>query len=178
MTVYSLDGVLPELPPENDYWIAPNAVVIGKVKLDRDVGIWFGAVLRGDNELIHIGEGSNIQDGCVLHTDMGAPLTVGRNCTIGHQAILHGCTIGDNTLIGMGSTILNHTKIGRNCLIGAHALIPEGKVIPDNSLVMGAPAKIVREVSEEMAEQLKRSAKNYVKNWRRFAGGMREHSPE
>jgi carbonic anhydrase/acetyltransferase-like protein (isoleucine patch superfamily) len=178
MTVYSLDGVVPELPPENEYWIAPNAVVVGKVKLERNAGIWFGAVLRGDNELIHIGEGSNIQDGCVLHTDMGAPLTVGRNCTIGHQAILHGCTIGDNTLIGMGSTILNHTRIGRNCLIGAHALIPEGKVIPDNSLVMGAPAKIVREVSEEMAEQLKRSAKNYVKNWRRFAAGMREHSPE
>ncbi|WP_119268606.1 gamma carbonic anhydrase family protein [Taklimakanibacter deserti] len=178
MTVYSLDGVLPELPPENDYWIAPNAIVVGKVKLDRNVGIWFGAVLRGDNELIHIGEGSNIQDGCVLHTDMGAPLTVGRNCTIGHQAILHGCTIGDNTLIGMGSTILNHAKIGRNCLIGAHALIPEGKVIPDNSLVMGSPGKIVREVSAEMAEALTRSAKNYVKNWRRFAAGMREHSPE
>ena len=178
MTVYSLDGVLPELPPENDYWIAPNAVVIGKVKLDKDVGIWFGAVLRGDNELIHIGEGSNIQDGCVLHTDMGAPLTVGRNCTIGHQAILHGCTIGDNTLIGMGSTILNHTKIGNNCLIGANALIPEGKVIPDNSLVMGSPGKVVREVSVEMAEKLTRSARNYVKNWRRFAGGMREQEPD
>jgi carbonic anhydrase/acetyltransferase-like protein (isoleucine patch superfamily) len=178
MTVYSLDGAVPELPPENEYWIAANAVVVGRVKLERNVGIWFGAVLRGDNELIHIGEGSNIQDGCVLHTDMGAPLTVGRNCSIGHQAKVHGCTIGDNTLIGMGSTILNHARIGRNCLIGAHALIPEGKVIPDNSLVMGAPGKIVREVSEEMAEQLKRSAKSYVKNWRRFAAGMREHSPE
>jgi carbonic anhydrase/acetyltransferase-like protein (isoleucine patch superfamily) len=178
MTVYSLDGVLPELPPENDYWIAPNAVVIGRVKLDRNVGIWFGAVLRGDNELIHIGEGSNIQEGCVLHTDMGAPLTVGRNCTIGHQAILHGCAIGDNTLIGMGSMILNHTKVGRNCLIGAHALIPEGKIIPDNSLVMGSPGKVVREISVEMAEGLTRSAKNYVKNWRRFAVGMREQSAE
>jgi carbonic anhydrase/acetyltransferase-like protein (isoleucine patch superfamily) len=178
MTVYSLDGILPELPPENDYWIAPNAVVVGKVKLDRDVGIWFGAVLRGDNELIHIGECSNIQDGCVLHTDMGAPLTVGRNCTIGHRAVLHGCTIGDNTLIGMGSTILNHSRIGRNCLIGAHALIPEGKSIPDNSLVMGAPGKIVREVSAEMAEGLMQSARNYVKNWRRFAAGMRGQSEE
>lgn len=178
MTVYSLDGVLPELPPENDYWIAPNAVVIGRVKLDRNVGIWFGAVLRGDNELIHIGENSNIQDGCVLHTDMGAPLTVGRNCTIGHRAVLHGCTIGDNSLVGMGSTILNHTKIGRNCLIGANALIPEGKVIPDNSLVMGSPGKVVREISAEMAEGLARSAKNYVKNWRRFAAGMREQSDE
>ena len=178
MTVYSLDGILPELPPENEYWIAPNAVVVGTVKLDRNVGIWFGAVLRGDNELIHIGEGSNIQDGCVLHTDMGAPLTVGRNCTIGHQAILHSCTIGDNTLIGMGSTILSHAKIGRSCLIGAHALIPEGKVIPDNSLVMGAPGKIVREISAEMAEALTRSAISYVKNWRRFAAGMREQSDE
>jgi carbonic anhydrase/acetyltransferase-like protein (isoleucine patch superfamily) len=174
MTVYSLDGVTPELPPENEYWIAPSAVVIGKVKLERNAGIWFGAVLRGDNELILIGEGSNIQDGCVLHTDMGAPLTVGRNCTIGHKAILHGCSIGDNSLIGMGSTILNHAKIGRNCLIGANALIAEGKAIPDNSLVMGAPGKVVREVSTEMAEQLTLSAKNYVKNWRRFAAGMRE----
>jgi len=114
----------------------------------------------------------------VLHTDMGAPLTVGRHCTIGHRAILHGCTIEDNTLIGMGATILNHTRIGRNCLIGANALVPEGKVIPDNSLVMGSPGKVVREVSVEMAEQLTRSAKNYVKNWRRFAAGMREQSPE
>jgi len=178
MTIYSLDGVLPELPSENEYWIAPTAVVIGHVKLEHNVGIWFGAVLRGDNELILIGEGSNIQDGCVLHTDMGAPLTVGRNCTIGHQAILHGCAIGDNTLIGMGATVLNHARIGRNCLIGAKALITEGKVIPDNSLVMGVPAKVVREVSAEMAEELKRSAKNYVKNWRRFAGGLREQSPE
>lgn len=178
MTIYSLDGVLPELPPENDYWIAPTAVVVGKVKLERNAGIWFGAVLRGDNELILIGEGSNIQDGCVLHTDMGAPLTVGRNCTVGHRAILHGCTIGDNTLIGMGATILNHTRIGRNCLIGANALIPEGKVIPDNSLVMGAPGKVVREVSTEMAEHLTRAARDYVKNWRRFAAGMRERDPE
>src|SRR5689334_2088224 len=174
MTIYSLDGVLPELPPENEYWIAPTAVVVGHVKLERNAGIWFGAVLRGDNELILIGEGSNIQDGCVLHTDMGAPLTVGRNCTVGHQAVLHGCTIGDNTLVGMGATVLNHARIGRNCLIGAKALITEGKVIPDNSLVMGSPARVVGEVSAEMAEELKRSAKNYVKNWRRFAGGLRE----
>lgn len=174
MTVYSLDGITPELPPENEYWIAPTAVVVGKVKLERNAGVWFGAVLRGDNELILIGEGSNIQDGCVLHTDMGAPLSVGRNCTVGHKAILHGCSIGDNTLIGMGATILNHAKIGRNCLIGANALIAEGKVIPDNSLVMGAPGKVVREVSDEMAERLKQSAKNYVKTWRRFAAGMRE----
>lgn len=174
MPIYSLSGQAPEFPEPGQYWIADTAVLIGRVRLRRDASIWFGAVLRGDNELILIGEGSNIQDGCVLHTDMGAPLTVGRHCTIGHKAILHGCTIGDNTLIGMGATILNHAKIGRNCLIGANALIAEGKVIPDNSLVMGAPGKVVREVSTEMAEKLKESAKNYVKNWRRFAAGMRE----
>jgi carbonic anhydrase/acetyltransferase-like protein (isoleucine patch superfamily) len=172
MTVYSLDGILPELPPENEYWIAPNAVVVGKVKLDRDVGIWFGAVLRGDNELIHIGENSNVQDGCVLHTDMGAPLTVGRNCTIGHKAILHSCTIGDNTLIGMGATVLNNARIGRNCLIGANTLIPQGKEIPDNSLVIGAPGKIMRSIDQIAARNLTESAQNYVRNWQRYARSM------
>lgn len=173
MTVYALEAVAPDLPEEGAYWIAPSASVIGNVKLERFASVWFGAVIRGDNERITIGENTNVQDGAVLHTDPGLPLTVGRNCTIGHKAILHGCTIADNTLIGMGATILNHAKIGRNCLIGAHALIPEGKIIPDNSLVMGAPGKIVREVSDEMAETLTRSAKSYVKNWRRFATGMR-----
>src|SRR5437868_8079254 len=174
MTVYSLDGVVPELPPENEYWIAPTAVVVGKVKLERNAGIWFGAVLRGDNELILIGEGSNIQDGCVLHTDMGAPLSVGRNCTIGHKAILHGCSIGDNTLIGMGATILNHAKIGRNCLIGANALISEGKVIPDNSLVMGAPGKVVRELSPEQAAVMAAGSLHYVENWKRYRRELKE----
>jgi carbonic anhydrase/acetyltransferase-like protein (isoleucine patch superfamily) len=174
MTVYSLDGISPELPPENDYWIAPNAVVVGKVKLDRNVGVWFGAVLRGDNELIHIGEGSNIQDGCVLHTDMGAPLTVGRNCTIGHQAILHGCTIGDNSLIGIGSIILNGAKIGKNCLIGANCLITEGKEIPDNSLVMGAPGKVVREISDQQAMMLAAGSHHYVENWKRYRRELKE----
>ena len=175
MASFSLDGVSPDLPPAGEYWIAPNAAVIGRIRLARDASVWFGATLRGDNELILIGEGSNVQDGCVLHTDMGAPLTVGANCTIGHQAILHGCTIGDNTLIGMGACILNYAQIGRNCLIGAKALIPEGKVIPDNSLVMGAPGKVVREVTPEMAERLIRSAEGYVRNWRRFAAGVRAH---
>lgn len=173
MASFSLDGVSPDLPPQGEYWIAPNAAVIGRIKLERDASVWFGATLRGDNELILIGEGSNVQDGCVLHTDMGAPLTVGANCTIGHQAILHGCTIGDNSLIGMGACILNHAQIGRNCLIGAKALIPEGKVIPDNSLVMGAPGKVVREVSPEQVMVLTGSAHHYVANWKRYRTDLR-----
>jgi carbonic anhydrase/acetyltransferase-like protein (isoleucine patch superfamily) len=173
MAVYALGAFEPQLPPEGEFWVAPSAAVIGLVKLDRHVSIWFGAVLRGDNELIHIGEGSNIQDGCVLHTDMGAPLTVGRDCTVGHKAILHSCIVGDNSLIGMGATVLNHVRIGRNCLIGANALIPQGKEIPDNSLVMGAPGKVVRQIDEAQARILTESARNYVRNWQRFIGGLR-----
>jgi carbonic anhydrase/acetyltransferase-like protein (isoleucine patch superfamily) len=172
MAIYSLDGIVPDLPPEGEYWIAPSAAVIGRVKLDRHASVWFAAVLRGDNELIHIGEGSNIQDGCVLHTDTGAPLTVGRHCTVGHKAILHSCTIADNTLIGMGATVLNHARIGRNCLIGANALIPQGKEIPDNSLVMGAPGKIVRGIDDEGVRSLTQSAQHYIQNWRRFAQNL------
>ena len=129
-------------------------------------------MLRGDNELIHIGEGSNIQDGCVCHTDMGAPLTVGRNCTVGHKAILHSCTVGDNSLIGMGATVLNHARIGRNCLIGANALIPQGREIPDNSLVMGAPGRVVRSIDQEGVRGLVESARSYVQNWQRFVCGL------
>jgi carbonic anhydrase/acetyltransferase-like protein (isoleucine patch superfamily) len=129
-------------------------------------------VLRGDMELILVGEDSNIQDGCVLHTDMGSPLTIGRGCTIGHQAMLHGCVIGDNSLVGIGATILNNAMIGKNCLIGAHALIPEGRTIPDNSLVMGAPGKVVRELDAEAIQRLAKSAEGYVRNWRRFAKSM------
>jgi carbonic anhydrase/acetyltransferase-like protein (isoleucine patch superfamily) len=174
MAVYALHGILPELPGEGQYWIAPTASVIGRVRLERNASVWFGAVLRGDNEPILIGENSNVQDGCVVHTDMGSPLTVGRNCTIGHQAMLHGCTIGDNTLIGIGAIILNNTKIGSNCLIGAHAFIPEGKVIPDNSLVMGAPGKVVRQLDDAAAARLTKSAESYVRNWQRFAAGLKE----
>ena len=174
MAVYALHGVSPELPGEGQYWIAPTASVIGRVRLERNASVWFGAVLRGDNEPILIGENSNVQDGCVVHTDMGSPLTVGRNCTIGHQAMLHGCTIGDNTLIGIGAIILNNTKIGSNCLIGAHAFIPEGKVIPDNSLVMGAPGKVVRQLDDAAAARLTESAESYVRNWQRFAAGLEE----
>jgi len=173
MPIYSLDDVAPVLPEEGRFWIAPDAHVIGKVRLGADVGIWFGAVLRGDNELIDVGEGSNIQEGAVLHTDMGAPLTVGAGCTIGHRAILHGCTIGENSLIGMGATVLNHVRIGRNCLVGANALITEGKEFPDNSLIVGAPAKAIRVLDEAAVEALRLSARSYVANWKRFAKGMR-----
>mgnify|MGYP006273374973 CR=1 FL=1 len=173
MTVYALDGIAPDLPEQGAFWIAPSASVIGKVRLERFASVWFGAVLRGDNELITIGENSNVQDGAVMHTDPGLPLTVGRNCTIGHKAILHGCTIGDNTLIGMGAVILNRAKIGRNCLIGANALITEGKEIPDNSLVMGQPGKVAGELNEDAVARLTRSAETYVRNWQRFARGLK-----
>ena len=172
MAIHVLDGIAPELPEEGAYWIAASADVIGRVRLERNASVWFNAVLRGDNELIWLGEGSNIQDGCVLHTDMGSPLTVGRNCTIGHQAMLHGCTIGENTLVGIGATILNGAVIGKNCLIGAHTFIPERKVIPDNSLVMGAPGKVVRELDAEGVARLSAAAASYVRNWKRFAKGL------
>jgi len=147
--------------------------VVGDVTLHEGVGIWFGAVLRGDNEPIVIGAGSNVQEGCVLHNDPGLPLTVGRDCTIGHKAILHGCTIGDGTLIGMGAVVLNGARIGKGCLIGAGALVTEGKVIPDGSLVMGAPGKIVRELDDEARERLRAGAAKYVANMRRFRKEMR-----
>jgi carbonic anhydrase/acetyltransferase-like protein (isoleucine patch superfamily) len=170
MTVYALDGIKPEFADES--WVAPSADVIGRVRLLHHASVWFGAMLRGDNEWITIGEGSNVQDGCVLHTDMGAPLTIGSHCTIGHKAILHGCVIGDNSLIGMGAVVLNHAVIGKNCLIGAHALIAEGKIIPDNSLVVGAPGKIIRILNEDDVASLRKSAEGYVLNWQRFAKGL------
>jgi carbonic anhydrase/acetyltransferase-like protein (isoleucine patch superfamily) len=168
MTLYRLDNVSPDLPDDGAYWIAPSADVIGRVRLMKDASVWFGAVLRGDNEWLTIGEGSNIQDGCVLHSDMGAALTVGRDCTIGHKAILHGCVIGDNSLVGMGAIVLNHAVIGKNCLIGAGALIPERKVIPDNSLVVGSPGKVIRVLDEAAVAGLLKSAQGYVRNWKRF----------
>jgi carbonic anhydrase/acetyltransferase-like protein (isoleucine patch superfamily) len=147
--------------------------VIGRVRLGRDVGIWFGAVLRGDNELIDVGEGANVQEGAMLHTDAGAPVTVGAGCTIGHHAILHGCTIGENSLVGMGATVLNHVRIGANCLVGANALVTEGKAFPDNSLIVGSPAKAVRTLDEDAVERLRWSARHYIENWRRFAAGLK-----
>ncbi|MFX0540242.1 gamma carbonic anhydrase family protein [Roseovarius sp. S4756] len=172
MTLYTLDGHNPETPADNDYWVAPGAHVIGRVELGAGSSIWFGATLRGDNETIRLGTGSNIQENCVLHTDMGCPLTIGEGCTIGHKAMLHGCIIGDNTLIGMGATVLNRARIGRNCLIGAGALITEGKEIPDGSLVMGAPGKVIRELDEAAIEELRQSALHYQQNMRRFRAGL------
>ena len=173
MAEYALGDVTLETPGDGAYWIAPNAVAIGRVVFHRNASLWFGAVARGDNDPIVIGENSNVQDGSILHTDMGAPLTIGRNVTVGHLAMLHGCTVGDNSLIGIGATVLNHAKIGKNCLIGAHALIPEGKEIPDNSLVMGAPGKVIRTISEVQAQVLTASALHYVENWKRYARDLR-----
>lgn len=171
MSVYSLDGKSPEFP-DGFTWVADSADVIGNVRLGENVGIWFGAVLRGDGELIDVGAGTNIQDNCVLHTDPGFPLTIGQNCTIGHKAILHGCAIGNTSLVGMGATVLNGAVIGENCLIGAGALVTEGKMIPDNSLVVGAPGKVIRQLDEDAIAALSKSAEHYQANARRFAEGL------
>ena len=173
MPLYALDGTAPETPPAGSWWLAPDAHLIGRIRLSADVGIWFGAVLRGDNEWIEVGEGSNIQEGCVLHTDMGFPLRIGANCTIGHRAILHGCIIGENSLIGMGATVLNGARIGRNSLVGANALVTEGKEFPDNSLIVGSPARAVRTLDEAAAAGITASAKAYVARWKQFAAGLK-----
>ena len=172
MTIYTLDGLPPELPDDGDYWIAPDANVIGRVVLETGTSIWFGATLRGDNEPILVGRGTNIQENCVLHTDPGTPLTIGADCTIGHKAMLHGCTIGAGTLIGMGATILNNARIGQGCLIGAGALVTEGKEIPDGSLVMGAPGKVVRALDSATIAGLLASAERYRDNMRRYRAGL------
>lgn len=172
MTLYTLDGIHPETPDDGDYWVAPGAHVIGKVTLHSASSVWFGSTLRGDNERITLGAGSNIQENCVLHTDMGYPLTIGAGCTIGHKAMLHGCVIGTNALIGMGATVLNGAVIGDNCLIGAGALITEGRHIPDGSLVMGMPGKVVRALDAATIEALKASALGYQANMRRFRDGL------
>ncbi|KAB2869765.1 MAG: gamma carbonic anhydrase family protein [Bauldia sp.] len=172
MPVYSLDGIAPQLADEDSIWIAPDAHVIGKVSLGSEVGIWFGAVLRGDNERITIGARSNVQEHTVMHTDPGFALTVGEGCTVGHRAMLHGCTVGDNSLIGMGAIVLNGARIGRNCLVAAGALVTEGKEFPDNSLIVGSPAKVVRELDGAAIERLRMSAQVYVVNARRFKAGL------
>ncbi|MBN9886447.1 gamma carbonic anhydrase family protein [Salipiger abyssi] len=170
MTIYALDGVAPEIAA--DAWVAPDANLIGKVVLEEAASVWFGCTLRGDNEEIRVGAGSNVQENVVCHTDMGYPLVIGAGCTIGHKVMLHGCVIGENTLIGMGATILNGAKIGRNCLIGAGALITEGKEIPDGSLVMGMPGKVVRQLDEAAIAGLRKSARHYQDNARRYAAGL------
>jgi carbonic anhydrase/acetyltransferase-like protein (isoleucine patch superfamily) len=172
MPLYALDGVAPKLPAAGRFWIAPNASVIGKVALGEDCGVWFGATLRGDNEWITIGARSNVQEGCTFHTDMGFPLEIGEDCTIGHNAILHGCSIGDGSLVGMGAIVLNGAKIGRGCLVGAGALVTEGKSFPDFSQIVGAPARVTRTLDEDAVARLKSSADHYVENWRRFAQGL------
>lgn len=172
MPLYSLDDVSPELPDADAVWVAPDAHVIGRVRLGTDVGIWFGSVLRGDNDPIVVGDRTNVQEGCMLHTDAGFPITIGADCTIGHHAILHGCTLGDGTLIGMGATILNGARIGSGCLVGANALVTENKTFPDRSLIVGSPAKAVRQLDEEAVAGLIRSARNYVANWKRFRRGL------
>ena len=170
--VFELDGRAPQFPDDGDYWVAPTAVLIGAVVLESGASVWFGVTLRGDNECITIGQGSNVQENTVMHTDMGYPLTIGKDCTVGHRAMLHGCTIGDNTLIGMSATVLNGAIIGSNCLIGAGALITEGKVIPDGSVVMGAPGKVVREIDAAGIAKLRRGALSYKENMRRFKTGL------
>jgi carbonic anhydrase/acetyltransferase-like protein (isoleucine patch superfamily) len=172
MPIFSIDGIKPEFPEDNAYWIAPSAVLIGRVRMKRDSSIWFGAVLRADDDVIEIGERSNVQDGAVLHVDPGYPMTIGDGCTIAHQTMLHGCTIGSNSLVGMCATILNGARIGRNCLIGANSLIPEGKVIPDNSLVMGSPGKVVRQIDEAGVRELTQFCTHYVNRWRRYVRGL------
>ena len=169
---YRLGQSSVDVHPES--WVAPNATLVGKVKLEQGASVWFGAVLRGDNELIHIGEQSNVQDGTVMHTDMGSPLTVGKGVTIGHNAMLHGCTVGDYSLIGINAVILNGAKIGKYCIIGANTLIGEGKEIPDGSLVVGSPGKVVRELSEAQKNMLEASAAHYVHNAQRYARDLVE----
>ena len=167
MAVYELDGIAPQL--SEGVWIADSAEVMGAVEIGADANIWFGAVVRGDTETIRIGSGTNIQDASVLHADMGKPLTIGDNVTVGHQVMLHGCTIGDESLIGIGAVVLNGAKIGKNCLVGAGSLVTEGKEFPDGSMIMGSPAKVVKQLSPEQIEALQASAKHYQNNAKRYA---------
>jgi carbonic anhydrase/acetyltransferase-like protein (isoleucine patch superfamily) len=170
--LYTLDNVGLETESE-EWWVAPTAVLVGRVRLEHEAAVWWGAVLRGDNELITVGRGSNVQDNCVCHTDPGFPLVIGANVTVGHMAVLHGCTIGEGTLVGIGAIVLNGAKVGRNCLIGAKALIGEGKEIPDNSLVMGMPGKVVGEVRPEQRERIRRGTEKYIRNWKRYRDGLK-----
>ena len=172
MAIYELDGTAPRLAPTA--WVADSAQVIGNVVLEDDTSVWFGSVLRGDTETITIGRGSNIQDGSVLHADVGMPIVVGQNVTVGHQVMLHGCTIGDESLIGIGAVVLNGAKIGRNCLVGARALVTEGKEFPDGSMIIGSPAKVVRQLTPEQIEGLRNSARHYIDNARRFRAGLKK----
>jgi carbonic anhydrase/acetyltransferase-like protein (isoleucine patch superfamily) len=173
MPIYALDDRQPILPPPGQYWIAPDAHVIGAVEIGEEASIWFGSVLRGDNELIRLGARSNIQEHSLLHTDMGYPMDIGADVTVGHHAILHGCTVGEGALIGMGATVLNGARIGRGSLVGANALVTEGKEFPEFSLIVGAPARAIRTLDETAVARLRATAAHYVDNWRRFQAGLR-----
>lgn len=174
MPLYAIDGTEPSFADADSNWIAPDATLIGDVRVGRNAGFWFGAVIRGDNEPIVIGADTNVQEHTVMHTDPGFPLTIGEGCTIGHRALLHGCTIGDNSLIGMGAIVLNGAKIGRNCLVGAGALVTEGKEFPDNSLIVGSPAKAIRVLDDAAVVRLRGSAARYVANGKRFKAGLKK----
>ena len=174
MAIYELDGKSPDLPADGQYFIAETATVIGNVRLRSNASVWFGSVLRGDNELIEIGEGSNVQDNCTFHTDPGFPLTVGKNCTIGHNVILHGCTIEDGALVGMGAIIMNGARIGKGCIVGAGAVITEGKTFEDRALVVGAPARVIRTLTEEQVKAMTYGAPHYVHNGKRFKAGLKK----
>ena len=173
MPLYELDGARPELPAAGRFWIAPDAVLIGRVTLEEGASVWFGAVLRGDNERITVGKRTNVQDGAIFHTDPGFPLTVGEACTVGHRAILHGCTIGDGVLVGMGASVLNGAKVGANSVIGAGALITEGKEFPANSLIVGAPARAIRKLDEKRAGMGRLGAEIYFQRWQQYAKGLK-----
>ena len=173
MPLYSLDGVSPQLPEDGDCWIAPDAVLIGKVRLLKGATVWFGAVLRGDNDWITIGEGSNVQDHSVIHADPGQPVTIGRGVTVGHRVIVHSASVGDNSLIGMGAILLNRARIGANSLVGAGALVTEAKQFEDGKLILGSPARAMRDLAPEQIEGLRQSARIYVANGRRYAAGLK-----
>src|SRR5271168_3819905 len=174
MAIYELDGQAPELPKSGNYFIADTATVIGKIRLLEGASVWFGAVLRGDNEWIEIGENSNVQDNSTCHTDRGFPLTIGKNCTVGHNVILHGCTLEDGALVGMGSIVMNGARIGRGSIVGAGSVITEGKVFPEYSLIIGAPARVIRTLEPAQAEKMGGAARNYVANGARFKKGLKK----
>ena len=176
MPIYELDGQAPEFPGEGHYYVAETAVLIGRVRLKAQASVWFGAVLRGDNEWIELGERSQIQDNATLHTDPGFPLTIGSNCVIGHNVILHGCIVGDDSLIGMGAILLNGAKIGKNSLVGAGSVIPEGKTFPDNSLIVGAPGRVIRTLDEKAAAMIRGGADIYVRRSKQYAKGLKRIS--